>query len=177
MTHRARVEKSPLRRLCHALALGCGLALAAPAGPALAVQPNEILDDPDLEARARDLSKELRCVVCQNESIDSSNADIAQQMRGVVRERLVAGDSDQEVLDFLQARYGDYVLMKPPVKPETYLLWYAPAGILILGGIGAALYLAGRRRAPAADPASDPAQPLSEAERRRLQALLDEDQA
>jgi cytochrome c-type biogenesis protein CcmH len=139
--------------------------------PALAVMPDEMLDDPRLESRARELSKELRCVVCQNESIDSSNADIAQQMRVVVRERLVAGDSDQEVKDYLQARYGDYVLMKPPVKPETWLLWYGPGIVLVLGGIGAAVYLL--RRPKGAEPAAE----LSAAERKRLQKLLDEEKA
>src|SRR3546814_8042783 len=94
------------------------------AAPALAVEPSEMLDDPVLEQRARDLSAEIRCVVCQNESIDSSNAEIAHELRVLVRERLVAGDSDPEVLDYLVARYGDFVLLRPPMKPSTYLLWY-----------------------------------------------------
>ena len=85
------------------------------AAPALAVEPSEMLDDPVLEQRARALSAEIRCVVCQNESIDSSNAEIAHELRVLVRERLVAGDSDQEVLDYLVARYGDFVLLRPPV--------------------------------------------------------------
>jgi cytochrome c-type biogenesis protein CcmH len=96
--------------------------------PAFAVEPDEILDDPVLEARARDLSAEIRCVVCQNESIDSSSAGIARDLRILLRERLVAGDSDAEVKDFLVARYGDYVLLRPPVKPATYLLWFGPSG-------------------------------------------------
>ncbi len=156
--------------------LVCLLAAAAVAAlavlpPALALMPDEILEDPALEARARALSKDLRCVVCQNESIDSSNADIARQMRLVVRERLVEGDNDQQVLDYLQARYGDYVLMKPPIKPETYLLWYGPAVVLVLGGLGAAVYLWRRPRAGAAP------EPLSAEERARLRRLLDEEGA
>lgn len=139
--------------------------------PAAALMPDEILNNPDLEARARALSKDLRCVVCQNESIDSSNAEIARQMRLVVRERLVAGDSDGQVLDFLQARYGDYVLMKPPIKPETYLLWYGPAVVLLLGGIGVGFYLLRRPKA------AEVAEPLSDSERARLKRLLDETDA
>ena len=139
--------------------------------PAAALMPDEILNNPDLEARARALSKDLRCVVCQNEAIDSSNAEIARQMRLVVRERLVAGDSDGQVLDFLQARYGDYVLMKPPIKPETYLLWYSPAVVLLLGGIGVGFYLLRRPKT------AELAEPLTDAERARLKRLLDESDA
>lgn len=159
-----------IRRLTCLLAAAAVAALAA-LPPALALMPDEILDDPALEARARALSKDLRCVVCQNESIDSSNADIARQMRLVVRERLVEGDSDQQVLDYLQVRYGDYVLMKPPIKPETYLLWYGPAVVLVLGGLGAAVYLWRRPRAGTAP------EPLSAEERARLKRLLDEEGA
>src|SRR3546814_5271106 len=90
-----------------------------------------MLDDPVLEQRARDLSAEIRCVVCQNESIDSSNAELAHELRVLVRERLVAGDSDQEVPDYLVARYGDFVLLRPRMKPSTYLLWYGPFLILL----------------------------------------------
>ncbi|MGP1253709.1 MAG: cytochrome c-type biogenesis protein [Kiloniellales bacterium] len=139
--------------------------------PALALMPDEILDDPNLEARARALSKDLRCVVCQNEAIDSSNAEIARQMRLLVRERLVAGDDDGQVMDYLQARYGDYVLMKPPVKPETYLLWYGPAVVLLLGGLGVAFYLLRRPKA------AEVAEPLTAAERERLKRLLDKEDA
>lgn len=135
--------------------------------PAQAVEPDEMLADPALEARARALSQVVRCVVCQNESIDSSNAGIAQDLRRIIRERLLAGDSDQEVLDFLVARYGDYVLLEPPVKPSTWLLWAAPPLLLLLGG--SAVVLALRRRRGLA-----PAAPLSEAERRQLEALLRE---
>ncbi|MCG8355882.1 MAG: cytochrome c-type biogenesis protein CcmH [Kiloniellales bacterium] len=144
------------------------LMLLAAALPALAVEPDEILDDPGLEARARVLSKDIRCLVCQNESIDSSNAEMAKDLRVLVRERLVAGDSDEEVFDYLVARYGDYVLLEPPMRPRTYLLWFGPALLLLLGGLGVALFFRGRRKA-AAQPA-----PLTAAERRRLEALLEE---
>ncbi|GHA50510.1 cytochrome c-type biogenesis protein CcmH [Amylibacter ulvae] len=100
--------------------------------PSFAVEPDEILDDPVLETRARDISVNVRCVVCQNEPIDTSNAGVARDLRLLIRERLVAGDSNDQVYEFLVARYGDYVLFKPPWRPSTYLLWLAP--FLILGG-------------------------------------------
>ncbi len=103
--------------------------------PAHAVQPDEILPDAKLEERARHLSRELRCMVCQNQSIDDSDAPLARDLRLLVRERLKAGDSDQQVLDFLTVRYGDFVLLKPPLNPRTALLWVLPAGILVLGAI------------------------------------------
>ncbi len=137
-------------------------------GPAKAVLPDEILDDPVLEARARALSAELRCLVCQNESIDSSNAELARELRLLVRERLVAGDSDREVLDYLVARYGDFVLLRPPFKPSTYLLWFGPILILLIGGGGIVLALHRRRNRPAREAA-----PLTTGERGRLAALLD----
>ncbi|NOD78517.1 cytochrome c-type biogenesis protein [Ruegeria sp. HKCCD4332] len=108
---------------------------------AFAVEPDEILADPVLEERARAISKQVRCVVCQNQDIDSSNAGVARDLRLLVRERLVAGDTDQQVLDFLVARYGDYVLFNPPWKPSTYILWVAPFVILGLGGIATAAVL------------------------------------
>ncbi len=114
--------------------------------PVHAVEPHEMLDDPVLEARARDLSVIIRCLVCQNQSIDESDADLAADLRIIVRERLVAGDSDQEVLDYLVARYGDYVLLRPPVKPTTYLLWFGPALLLALGFLSVMIYF--RRRTP-----------------------------
>ena len=101
----------------------------------MAVEPDEILDDPVLEERAREISAYVRCVVCQNEPIDSSNAGVARDLRLLVRERLVAGDSNEEVYDFLVARYGDYVLFKPPFKPSTYALWLAPVFIIGVGGV------------------------------------------
>src|SRR6516165_8604512 len=103
---------------------------------ARAVQPDEMLSDPQLEARARTLSRELRCMVCQNQSIDDSEAPLARDLRILVRERLRAGDSDAQVLDFLTARYGAFVLLKPPLAWHTALLWFSPLGLLIIGAIG-----------------------------------------
>ncbi len=132
-------------------------------GPAWAVDPSERLADPVLEARARTLGKSLRCLVCQNQSIDDSNADLAHDLRVLVRERLTAGDSDAQVLAYLQARYGDYVLLKPPVDPATWVLWFGPAAVLIVG-IGV---LVMRRRSPASVPV-----PLTSEERARLDLLM-----
>jgi cytochrome c-type biogenesis protein CcmH len=112
--------------------------------PALAVQPDEMLKDPVLEARARALSAELRCLVCQNESIDDSDAALAHDLRILIRERLTSGDSDQQVLDYLVARYGEFILLKPRFNWHTALLWAAPPGALVLGGILA--FVAYRRR-------------------------------
>lgn len=120
------------------------------ATPALAVLPDEQLANPVLEARARAISKELRCVVCQNQTIDESNAGLARDLRLIVRERLVAGDSDAEVKAWIVARYGDYVLLRPPFRGETFALWLGPALVLLLGGIGVFIFL--RQRA-AAQPA------------------------
>jgi cytochrome c-type biogenesis protein CcmH len=121
--------------------------LVATTGPAAhAVEPSERLADPALEARARSLSKELRCLVCQNQSIDESNADLAHDLRQLLRQRLVAGDTDQQVLDFLTARYGLFVLLDPPFAPLTWLLWLTPP-VLVLGG-GGLLLLRARRRPP-----------------------------
>lgn len=102
---------------------------------AQAIGPHEILDDPVLEARARALSKELRCPVCQNQSLDDSDAEIAKDLRRLVRERLVAGDTDEQVKTYLVARYGDYVLLDPPVKQQTWILWFGPIAIVGVGGI------------------------------------------
>lgn len=134
-------------------------------GPALAVLPSERLADPALEARARALSLELRCQVCQNQSIDDSNAPLAADLRRLVRERLVAGDSDAGVLDYVVRRYGDYVLLRPPMREDTALLWFGPLAILIAGGIGAFVYL--RRRKPAIEAA------LTAEEEARLKAILE----
>jgi cytochrome c-type biogenesis protein CcmH len=139
--------------------------------PALAVQPDEVLDDPVLEERARNLSAEIRCLVCQNESIDESNAQLARDLRILVRERLVAGDSDQEVLDFLVARYGDFVLLRPPVNQATFLLWFGPALVLLIAGTVIFMRTRGRKPAAAAAPAA-----LSAEEKARLDALLKSDQ-
>lgn len=134
------------------LALALGIVLA---GPALAVEPDEVLGDPVLEQRARDLSRGLRCLVCRNEHIDASNADLARDLRLLVRERLVAGDSDQEVLSFIVERYGEYVLLNPPATGSTLILWLAGPAMLLLAGGGAAVYLRGRRPDGVADPLDD----------------------
>ncbi len=101
-----------------------------------AVEPDEVLDDPVLETRAREISKVLRCLVCRSENIDNSNAGVARDLRLLVRERLTTGDTDEEVIEYIRARFGDYVLLKPPFKPETYVLWLAPAALMLIGGIG-----------------------------------------
>ncbi|MFO1070569.1 MAG: cytochrome c-type biogenesis protein [Geminicoccaceae bacterium] len=138
--------------------------------PALAaVTPGEILPDPAQEARARALGKELRCLVCQNQSIDDSDADLAKDLRRLVRERIVAGDSDRQVLDFLVARYGDFVLLEPPFKPSTWLLWLSPLAIVAAGAAGIAVFVARRNRPGTA------AEPLTAAERARLDTLLRQD--
>lgn len=143
------------------------LALLLLALPAVAVEPSEVLSDPALEARAREIGRALRCVVCQNQSIDDSSAEVAADMRRAVRERLVAGDSNQAVFDFMVARYGDYVLLRPPFKSGTLLLWLGtPLVLLVAGG---ALLLAARRRRAASAGAPEP---LSDEERRRLDSLL-----
>jgi len=149
------------------LAVVLGLA----SGLAVAVEPGERLADPALEARARALGSELRCLVCQNQSIDDSNADLAHDLRVLIRERLSAGDSDSQVLQFMVRRYGDFILLNPPVRADTYLLWFGPFAVLALGAFGAALYLRRNRGAPEQAPA-----PLSADERRRLERLLAEDQ-
>lgn len=115
------------------------LGLFAVTAPARAVLPDEMLPDAALEARARDISTTLRCLVCQSESIDDSNADLAKDLRRTVRERLTAGDSDKQVLDFLQSRYGDYILLNPPLEEKTALLWFAPA-LIFMGGLGTVLF-------------------------------------
>ena len=128
--------------------LGAVLLALVVATAGFAVEPDEILDDAALESRARALSKELRCVVCQNQDIDSSNAGVARDLRLLVRERLLAGDSDEEVLDFIVARYGNYVLFSPPVKPSTYLLWYGPIALLLFGALASGVAIRrGQRRA------------------------------
>ena len=135
--------------------------------PAFAVEPSEMLKDPALEARARTISRELRCVVCQTQSIDDSAAEVAHDMRVAVRERLTAGDSDRGVMDYMVARYGDYVLLQPPFKPGTLVLWLGAPLVLLLAG--AALFLAARRRRVVTAPA-----PLTQAERDRLTVILSE---
>ena len=135
-------------------------------GPAQAVEPDEMLDDPVLESRAREISKDLRCLVCRNENIDSSNAGIASDLRILVRERLTAGDSDEEVIDHIVDRYGEYVLLRPARSWSNLALW-AVGPVLFLIGLGMALAFVRRRK---------PAQPdtLSDAEQERLRKILDQ---
>ena len=154
-----------MSRLVGALAACIFLLLAL--SPAGAVMPDEILDDPALEARAREISQNLRCLVCQNQSIDDSNADLARDLRIIVRQRLVAGDSNEEVFQYLVDRYGEYVLLRPPVRGSTYFLWFGPIAILLVAG-GALLLAARRRRAAPA------AEDLSADERAQLSELLDD---
>jgi cytochrome c-type biogenesis protein CcmH len=133
--------------------LGLAVILAvASASPALAVQPDEVLRDPALEARARSLSSELRCMVCQNQSIDDSDAPLAKDLRVLVRERLGAGDSDADIKAFLVARYGDFVLLRPPFDWRTALAWLGPFVIVLLGGIAALAAQRRRRALPGAVP-------------------------
>ncbi len=136
-------------------------------GAAFAVQPDEVLKDPALEKRARDISAGLRCLVCQNQSIDDSDAQLAKDLRLLVRERLVAGDNDQQVRDYLVRRYGEFVLLRPTLRTQTILLWLTPAVVLVLGAFGA--YMALRRRPQAAEA-------LNEDEQKALEALLRRDQ-
>jgi cytochrome c-type biogenesis protein CcmH len=142
------------------------LALFVP-GAAFAVQPDEILKDPVLEARARQLSEELRCMVCQNQSIDDSNAPLAHDLRVLVRQRLTEGDSDRQVMDFLVARYGEFVLLKPRLELHTFLLWGLPPAAL-LAGIIAIVMMARRRKSVNLQPEA-----LSAAEQRRLSTLVE----
>ncbi len=148
------------------------LALLALAGTARAVEPGEMLSNPALEARARAIGAELRCLVCQNESIDDSNADLAHDLRVLLRERLVAGDTDAQATQYIVDRYGQFVLLKPPVEPATYVLWFGPVALLLIGGAGTIFYL--RRHRPEAIGA--PA-PLSADERQRIDRLLGEGDA
>jgi cytochrome c-type biogenesis protein CcmH len=151
-----------MRRFC-----GLALAIALLAGPAHAVLPQEQLADPKLEARARHIGAELRCLVCQNQSIDDSDAELAGDLRVILRERLRAGDTDQQVIDYIVARYGSYVLLKPPLDSQTMLLWLGPFLALSAGGVGVALYLRRRMHADAATPA-----PLSDDEQDRLNQMF-----
>jgi cytochrome c-type biogenesis protein CcmH len=153
----------PMRRLLFLVAL---IVLTA---PALAVLPDEMLPDPALEARARLLSREIRCQVCQNQSIDDSAAPLAADLRRLVRERLVAGDTDEAVFSFLTRRYGDNVLMRPPVRPATWPLWFGPLAILVIAAVGLLTFLRRRRTV------FPTAIPLAPAEERRLAELLRQD--
>lgn len=148
-------------KLYRAILAVCLMVLAA---PALAVEPSEMLPDPALEARARDISEHLRCVVCQNQTIDDSNAPLAHDMRLLVRERLVAGDSDEQVIQYIVARYGNFVLLRPPWQPDTWALWVAPFVVFALAVFG--LFSQVRTRS------APNTAPLTADERRRLDQLL-----
>jgi len=164
-----------VRRVLIGLAITAMLFGATAAG---AFSPDEPLDDPALEARAQTLNKGLRCLVCQGQSIADSNAELARDLRVLVRERLAAGDSDDDVTDYLTDRYGDFILMNPPVKGANYVLWFGPVAALLVGG--AAVFFVFRRtrasRSSGAGRGSASAQaPLTPDEQRRLDTLLDDD--
>lgn len=151
--------------LALALAIATPASLILPPAPAGAVLPDEMLPDAAQEQRARAISKDLRCVVCQNQSIDDSDAPLARDLRLLVREQIRLGKTDAEVRDYVVARYGNFVLLKPPVEGDTLLLWAGPFAVLLLGGIGMVLW---QRRRPAATP---DAAPLTDAERAELDRL------
>lgn len=134
--------------------------------PALAVEPHEMLNDPALEVRARAISREIRCLVCQNQSIDDSSADLARDLRLLVRERLRAGDSDEQVRRYLVDRYGEFILLRPPIRPGTYALWFGPA---IMLGLALVMIIVFFQRQKARPPAVDD---LTPEERRRVQTLI-----
>jgi cytochrome c-type biogenesis protein CcmH len=157
-----RCARNDARGIWPALAL---VLAAAVATPAHAVRPDEMLADPAREARAREVSKELRCLVCRNQALDDSDADLAHDLRVLVRERIMAGDSNEQTLAYVRARYGDFVLLKPPFQTDTLLLWGGPLAILLLGGFAVRRFY--RARAQMAAPL-----PLSADEQRRLAAVL-----
>ena len=141
------------------------LAVLASLSPAFALTPDELLKDPALEHRAREISAQLRCLVCQNQSIDDSDAPLAKDLRTLVREQLVAGKSDQEIMEFVVSRYGEFVLLKPPFTLSTILLWGTPFAVLMIAGAGLILR---RKRAETV-----PEAPLSEAERKALERAME----
>ena len=159
---------TPLRHFLPALLLSLAICLLL-ASSAQAVQPDEVLPDPALEARARAISEGLRCLVCQNQSIDDSDAPLAKDLRLLVRERLKAGDSDGEVIEYVVARYGEFVLLKPRFTPHTWLLWLATPALFLVALL--VIFLAYRRRKAAT---SGGAAPLSGDEQRRLDRMLDQ---
>jgi cytochrome c-type biogenesis protein CcmH len=157
-----RHRRAAVRRI--AIVLGSLLTLSA---ASMAVTPDEVLKDPKLEARARAISQNLRCLVCQNQSIDDSDAELAHDLRVLLRERLTAGDTDEQAIGFMVARYGSFVLLKPPLQGDTLLLWFGPALLLIVAAIGFGRYL--RRHAGAG---TDASAPLAAEEQKRLDAIL-----
>ncbi|MEM7546165.1 MAG: cytochrome c-type biogenesis protein [Pseudomonadota bacterium] len=144
----------------------CTVLLSLGTAPVFAVQPDEILDDPALEQRARALSKDLRCLVCRNESIDDSNAQLARDLRLLVRERMVAGDSDEEAIDYIVDRYGDFVLLNPRMSGSNLIIWLAGPVLLIVGGIGAFIFVRRQRNAVTVAPNA-----LTPEEQRRIAEL------
>ena len=152
------------------LILAFAIAVMMGSSAAYAVQPDEIMSDPIKEARARDLSRELRCMVCQNQSIDDSDAPLARDLRLLVRERIAAGDSDAKVIDFLVARYGEFVLLKPRLEPHTLLLWLLPP--LALAGGGLALWVHSRRRSGSGSKEDQSLLKLTAEEEARLEQLI-----
>ena len=150
--------KNPLFMLILSIIIGLPLNVVA-------VEPSEILQNPQLETRARNLSQNIRCLVCQNQSIDDSNASLAKDLRNIVREQLVSGASDDEIYNFLIERYGDFVLLRPPVKATTYILWYGPLFIFFAGLVLSALFLIRRKRIL-------PEEPLSHSEKEELSRLI-----
>lgn len=145
------------------------VAVAMLAGPAGAVNPDEQLADPALEARAHKLSRELRCVVCQNQSIDDSDATLARDLRIILRERISSGDSDRQAVDFIVTRYGSFVQLDPPMRLDTLALWFGPLAVLLAGAIGAAVYMRGRSPARAGE--------LTPEEEAELVQMLNSDEA
>ncbi|KPB02289.1 cytochrome c-type biogenesis protein [Ahrensia marina] len=145
----------------------CILGVLLSTAPGLAVNPDEILDNPKLEQRARDISANLRCLVCQNQSIDDSDAELARDLRVIVRERLVSGDTDAQVMDYVVDRYGEFVLLRPAFSPRNFLLWGTPLLVLFLGALAAFSY-SRRYSSGTASPT-----PLTEKEEQRLNDLLD----
>ena len=156
------------RPLCSIAGIAALVLLSFTTAPARAVMPDEVLQDQRLETRARLLSQMLRCLVCQNQSIDDSNAPLARDLRVLLREHLVSGDTDQQVLDYIVARYGNFVLLKPPMQLDTLFLWAGPALFLLIAGVGAGRYL--RRSTTHVKQALEP---LSAAEQARLDGLID----
>ncbi len=158
-------------KLFHALLLLVGLMVSS---HAWAVEPDEMLSNPALEARARAISKQLRCMVCQNESIDESQAPLARDLRVLVRQRIMAGDSDAQIINFLVSRYGEFILLKPPLSWNTLALWGAPPALLILGIL---MIVVVERRRAVGRPAVESATHLSAAEEARLAEILHTDPA
>lgn len=159
--------KQLVKKCAHAMLVATALSAVIWPAAVFAVEPNEMLSDPALEARARALSRDLRCLVCQNESIDDSGAALAHDIRVLVRERIKAGDTDQQVVDFLVARYGEFVLLKPPLSWHTAALWGLPPGLLLIGIL--VMIVMARRRAEV--PATGTLTPAEEA---RVEQLLRE---